>query len=97
VNKLLLSTNGLALINTLLDKEKFGALIELVSQLLRNDAKTPTDTLETLVTSLHTQPLESPTSTFLDGIIHESGDRTTTVLLDTAQETCVNKTRRNRA
>lgn len=36
INKLLLSTSGLALINTLLDEGKLGALVSQVSQLLRN-------------------------------------------------------------
>ncbi|MCL1469763.1 SPFH domain-containing protein [Argonema antarcticum] len=37
VNKLLLSTSGLALINTLLDEGKLGALIAQVKQLVSND------------------------------------------------------------
>jgi uncharacterized membrane protein YqiK len=38
VNKLLLSTSGLSLINTLLDEGKLGTLIHQIGQLLRNDA-----------------------------------------------------------
>lgn len=37
INKLLLSTSGLSLINTLLDEGKLGALIGQVSQLVRNN------------------------------------------------------------
>lgn len=41
INKLLLSTSGLALINTLLDEGKLGALVSQVSQLLRNGNSSP--------------------------------------------------------
>ncbi len=40
INKLLLSTSGLALINTLLEEGKLGALMSQVSQLVRNPEKT---------------------------------------------------------
>ncbi|MEQ8957297.1 MAG: flotillin family protein [Coleofasciculus sp. C2-GNP5-27] len=43
INKLLLSTSGLSLINTLLDEGKLGTLISQVSQLVRNN---PTQTGE---------------------------------------------------
>ncbi len=45
INKLLLSTSGLALINTLLEEGKLGALMSQVSQLLRNPEKTSGETL----------------------------------------------------
>jgi uncharacterized membrane protein YqiK len=38
INKLLLSTSGLALINTLLDEGKLGTLIAQISQLVRNNS-----------------------------------------------------------
>ncbi|MEW6492495.1 MAG: flotillin domain-containing protein, partial [Cyanobacteriota bacterium] len=44
INKLLLSTSGLALINTLLEEGKLGALMGQVSQLLRNQGTTSGDT-----------------------------------------------------
>lgn len=45
INKLLLSTSGLALINTLLEEGKLGALMSQVSQLVRNPEKTSGETL----------------------------------------------------
>ncbi|HEY9602534.1 MAG TPA: flotillin domain-containing protein, partial [Allocoleopsis sp.] len=44
INKLLLSTSGLALINTLLEDGKLGSLIGQVSQLVRSDGQVSTDT-----------------------------------------------------
>lgn len=43
INKLLLSTSGLALINTLLDEGKLGKLISQVSQLIRSNDKLPSE------------------------------------------------------
>jgi len=45
VNKLLLSTSGLALINTLLDEGKLGTIITQIASLLRDNGHAiPTDT-----------------------------------------------------
>ncbi|MFS0513265.1 SPFH domain-containing protein [Nostoc sp. UIC 10607] len=55
INKLLLSTSGLSLINTLLDEGKLGELIGQISQLVRGNNQVITDTtshisLETITT-----------------------------------------------
>ncbi len=44
INKLMLSTSGLSLINTLLDEGKLGELIGQISQLVRNNHPIKTDT-----------------------------------------------------
>lgn len=46
INKMLLSTSGLALINTLLEEGKLGALLSGVSQLLRSNGTIATDNPE---------------------------------------------------
>ncbi|HEY9669075.1 MAG TPA: flotillin family protein, partial [Coleofasciculaceae cyanobacterium] len=51
INKLLLSTSGLALINTLLEEGKLGSLIGQISQLVRSDSSTPTSTLPSVPSS----------------------------------------------
>ncbi|MBD0266019.1 MAG: flotillin family protein, partial [Tolypothrix sp. Co-bin9] len=55
INKLLLSTSGLSLINTLLDEGKLGELIGQISQLVRGNNPVIADTkshisLETITT-----------------------------------------------
>ncbi|MBU7584316.1 MAG: flotillin family protein [Nostoc sp. TH1S01] len=45
INKLLLSTSGLALINTLLDEGKLGELLGQVSQLVRSNSRVINDTI----------------------------------------------------
>ncbi|MFH7028894.1 MAG: hypothetical protein ACHBN1_26760 [Heteroscytonema crispum UTEX LB 1556] len=64
VNKLLLSTSGLALINTLLESGKFSSLIGQISQLARSNNPVITDTsnLISLATPPTTTSLESSQS-----------------------------------
>jgi Flotillin/Protein of unknown function (DUF1449) len=57
-NKLLLSTSGLALINTLLEEGKLGSLIGQISQLARSNNPVITDTSNS--GSLTTQPENAP-------------------------------------
>ena len=45
INKMLLSTSGLALINTLLEEGKLGSLLNQVSQMVRSNGKTATDSI----------------------------------------------------
>lgn len=45
INKMLLSTSGLALINTLLEEGKLGSLLTRVSQMVRSNGKTETDSI----------------------------------------------------
>ncbi|GAB1539687.1 flotillin family protein [Scytonema sp. NUACC21] len=54
INKLLLSTSGLALINTLLDEGKLGALLSQISQMVRNNNQVANDTSG--ITSVETTP-----------------------------------------
>ncbi|MBE9005062.1 flotillin family protein [Fortiea sp. LEGE XX443] len=60
INKLLLSTSGLALINTLLDEGKLGELIGQISQLVRSNNQVITDTTS------HDSLKITPTSTIKD-------------------------------
>jgi uncharacterized membrane protein YqiK len=66
INKLLLSTSGLALINTLLEDGKLGALIAQVSQLVRSDGKMPNDSSTNdsksteIMSSRRSLPIEPP-------------------------------------
>ncbi|NEP11703.1 MAG: flotillin family protein [Symploca sp. SIO2C1] len=48
INKLLLSTSGLSLINTLLDEGKLGNVLNQVKQLMRNGESPSVDTISTL-------------------------------------------------
>jgi len=48
INKLLLSTSGLSLINTLLDEGKLGTVLSQVKQLMRNNNSSSVDTPRTL-------------------------------------------------
>jgi uncharacterized membrane protein YqiK len=52
INKLLLSTSGLALINTLLDEGKLGTLVSQISQLLRNNHSSPSVNPTTEISSI---------------------------------------------
>jgi len=56
INKMLLSTSGLALINTLLEEGKLGALLCGVSQLLRSNGTIATDNPEVKEARSATQP-----------------------------------------
>ncbi len=58
INKLLLSTSGLSLINTLLDEGKLGNVLNQVKQLMRNGESPSVDTISTL-----SQPPSSPKAT----------------------------------
>lgn len=58
VNKLLLSTSGLALINTLMDEGKLAGIVSQLRQLLNNDSTTPAATSSSLVQS--TMPDRNP-------------------------------------
>ncbi|ACK72414.1 band 7 protein [Gloeothece citriformis PCC 7424] len=73
LNKLLLSTSGLSLINTLLDEGKLGALIAQIKQLLSSDGntppQTPPDTFSEAVNPVSTDI--STLSFFPDGDSHE--------------------------
>ena len=57
INKMLLSTSGLSLINTLLEEGKLGSLLERVSQMVRSNGKTATDSI-----TEHSAPPKPPTS-----------------------------------
>ena len=59
INKLLLSTSGLALINTLLEDGKLGALMSQVSQLVRDKGATSGDT-QTNDTASDTMSIDPP-------------------------------------
>ncbi|TVP63705.1 MAG: flotillin family protein [Nodularia sp. (in: Bacteria)] len=61
INKLMLSTSGLSLINTLLDEGKLGELIGQISQLVRSNNPVITDTNSNL--SLVNNPTPTPSET----------------------------------
>ncbi|MEC4882485.1 MAG: flotillin family protein [Scytonema sp. PMC 1070.18] len=61
INKLLLSTSGLSLINTLLDEGKLGEIISQVSQLIHSNNQTITNTSSPNV--LGTKPTPTPNLT----------------------------------
>ncbi|GAB4202336.1 MAG: flotillin domain-containing protein [Coleofasciculaceae cyanobacterium] len=65
INKLLLSTSGLALINTLLEDGKLGALMSQVSQLVRDKGATSGDTQtnDTASDTMLTAPPPPPSAT----------------------------------
>jgi uncharacterized membrane protein YqiK len=82
VNKLLLSTSGLSLINTLLDEGKLGALIGQVSHLIRDNGNQPTTVLskeisEELVTSSLSQ-VPAKTQTNQTATKRQTGETPTT-------------------
>lgn len=70
INKLLLSTSGLSLINTLLDEGKLSGVIAQVSQLLRNDGKVSNGSFEAIVENLQTSSLEIPSISKIEAEIN---------------------------
>jgi uncharacterized membrane protein YqiK len=78
INKLLLSTSGLSLINTLLDEGKLGTVVSQIKQLLTSEQENSasTKTLESKLPSSSTQPLPEPPNLSKDGDSVDWDDQT---------------------
>ncbi|MFB2920024.1 flotillin family protein [Aerosakkonema funiforme] len=91
VNKLLLSTSGLALINTLLEDGKLGEVIGQISHLVRNDGSKPSVSLDgEMSADVKLSPKEQPTVAKRQ-ISDSSPRKTTAMQTSSTQPTVIGK------